>query len=79
MHFAANEAMVLLNDRLLGSNSQECFDEFQGELEAIAKLLYGDAEVSFERDGDPRQRLNLRLKTSTAVELRQALENLQRD
>ena len=51
---------------------------FKAEIEALAKQLYGDAEVSFERDSDPRQRLNVRLKTSAAVELRQALDNLQR-
>jgi hypothetical protein len=78
LRFAANEAVVSLNDRLLGSNSQQSFDEFQGEVEALAKQLYGDAEVRFERDADPRQRLNVRLKTSIPVRPRQALDNLQR-
>jgi hypothetical protein len=77
LRFAANEAVVSLNDRLLGSNSQQSFDEFQGEVQAFAKQIYGDAEVRFERDADPRERLNVRLKTSAAVELRQALDNLQ--
>ena len=78
LRFAANEAVVSLNDRLLGSNSQESFDDFQAEIEALAKQLYGDAQVSFERDSDARQRLNVHLKTSAAVGLRQALDNLQR-
>ena len=78
LRFAANEAVVSLNDRLLGLNSQQAFDDLQGEVEALAKQLYGDAEVRFERDSDPRQRLNVRLKTSAAVGLRQALDNLQR-
>jgi len=78
LRFAANEAMFSLNDRLLGSNSQESFDELQREIEALAKQLYGGAEVSFERDPDPRRRLNVRLKTGAAVDLRQALENLER-
>jgi len=78
LRFAANEAVVSLNDRLLGLNSQQAFDDLQGEVEALAKQLYGDAEVRFERDADPRQRLNVRLKTSIPVGLRQALDNLQR-
>ena len=78
LRFAANEAVVSLNDRFLGSNSQQSFDEFQGEVEALAKQLYGDTKVRFERDADPRQRLNVRLKTSIPVGLRQALDNLQR-
>jgi hypothetical protein len=78
LRFAANEVVVSLNDRLLGSNSQESFDELKGEIEALAKELYGTAQVSFERNADPRQRLNVRLKTSAAVDLRQVLDNLQR-
>ena len=78
LRFAANEAVVSLNDRLLGLNSQQAFDDLQGEVEALAKQLYGDAEVRFERDADPRQRLNVRLKTSIPVGLRHALDNLQR-
>jgi hypothetical protein len=78
LRFAANEAVVSLNDRLLGLNSQQAFDDLQGEVEALAKQLYGDAEVRFERDADPRQRLNVRLKTSIPVRPRQALDNLQR-
>ena len=78
LRFAANEAVVSLNDRLLGLNSQQAFDDLQGEVEAFAKQVYGDAEVRFERDADPRQRLNVRVKTSIPVGLRQALDNLQR-
>ena len=78
LRFAADEAMVSLNDRLLSSNSQESFDEFQDEVQAFAKKVYSDAEIRFERASDPRQRLNVSLKTSAAVGLRQVLENLQR-
>lgn len=78
LRFAVNEATVSLNDRLLGSNSQESFEELKDEIEAFAKQVYGDAEVSFERDADSRQRLNVRLKTSAGVGLQQALNNLQR-
>jgi len=78
LRFAANEAMVSLNDRLLGLNSQQAFDDLQGEVEVFAKQVYGNADVRFERDADPRQRLNVRLMTSSPVGLRQALDNLQR-
>ena len=79
LRFSANEAVISLNDRLLGSNSKESFEEIKGDIESFAKQLFGGAEFSFERDGDPRQRLNIRLKTSAAVDLRQALNNLQRN
>ena len=49
VRFAANEAVVLLNDRLLGSNTPESYCEFKAEIEEFAKQLYGDAEVRFGR------------------------------
>lgn len=78
LRFAANEAAVSLNDRLLGKNSQENFAELMSEIGAFAKELFRGAEVSFERDGDPRQRLNVHVRTSEPLDVRQALDNLQR-
>ena len=78
LRFAANEAVVSLNDRLAGANSQESFDQIKGDVELVAKQLFGGAAVSVERDDDERQRLNARIKTNASVDLRQALNNLQR-
>ena len=77
IRFTANEAAISLNDRLLGPNTEESFQELKSDVEPFAKQLFGDAEVSFERDEDPRQRLNLHLKTSAAVDLRKTLDRLQ--
>lgn len=78
LRFAANEAVLSVNDRLLGSNAEESFEELKKDVEPFAKQLFGANEVSLERGADPRQRLHVRLKTSAAVDLRQALENLHR-
>lgn len=78
LRFAANEAEVSLNDRLLGSNTQDAYDEFKGEIETIAKQLYGGAKVAFERDADLRRRLNVHFKASIALDLSRALGHLQR-
>ena len=78
LRFAANEAVISINDRLLGSNSEESFDDIKGDIAAIAQELFGAAAVSLERNSDARQRLNVRLKTSADMGLRQALDNLQR-
>ena len=78
LRFAANEAVVSLNDRLAGVNSQESFEQIKGDVEAVARQVFGGAAVSVERDDDSRQRLNARIKTNAAVNLRQALSNLQR-
>ena len=70
-------AMISLDDRLLGSNTEESFQELKREVGPFAKQLFGDAEVRFERDEDPRRRLNVHLKTSAAVDLRKTLDRLQ--
>jgi len=77
LRFTTNEAAISLNDRLLGSNTEESFQELKREVGPFAKQLFGDAEVRFERDEDSRQRLNVHLKTSAAVDLRKTLDRLQ--
>jgi hypothetical protein len=79
LRFSANEATISLNDRLVGANTEDSFEELKSDLEPFAKQLFGDAEVSLERDEDPRQRLNVHLKTSTAVSVRETLDRLQRN
>ena len=79
LRFVANEAVISLNDRLLGENSQETFDAVKGDIEAVAQQLFGGATVSVERDDDARRQFNLHLKSSAAVDLAKALANLQRN
>jgi hypothetical protein len=79
VRFAANEAVISLNDRLIGANSEQSFNEIRGDVTAIARELFGTSSVDIERDEDARQRLNVRVKTAAAVDLRQALESLQRN
>jgi hypothetical protein len=55
IRFTTNEAAISLNDRLLGSNTEKSFQELKSDVEPFAKQLFGDAEISFERDQDPRQ------------------------
>jgi hypothetical protein len=78
LRFAANEALIYVNDRLLGSNSQESFDEIKGDIEVFAQRLFGSSDVSLWRNSDPRERLHVRMKTSAAVDLKATLKNLQR-
>ena len=79
LRFAANEAVISLNDRLLGANAQESFDAIKGDVESVAAQLFGGAAVSLARDDDPRQRLNVHIKTSAAIDLNKALANLPSD
>ena len=76
LRFTANEAVISLNDRLLGENSQETFDTVKGDIEAVAQQLFRGATVSLVRDSDARQRLNIRVEAATSIDLQQALMNL---
>ena len=74
MRFAANEAVVSVNDRLVGENSPAAFDALKGDVEAVARELYGGATVSVERDGDSRRQLNLHVKSPAAIDLQKVLD-----
>lgn len=76
LRFSANEAVIWINDRLAGSNTEASFGELKSEIEPFAKRLYGNAEISFERDDDPRKRLHVRIKTSGLADVNALLRNL---
>ena len=78
LRFVANEAVISLNDRLFGANSEESFDAIKGDVENVARQLFGGAPVIVDRDAESRQRLNVRVTTSAVVDTAQALENLSR-
>jgi hypothetical protein len=76
LRFSANEAVIWVNDRLAGSNSDASFQELKSEIESFTKTLYGGAQISLERDSDPRKRLHVRIKSSAAFDLNTLWNNL---
>ena len=79
LRFDLTETVISLNDRLIGTNSEQSFKEIKDDIAAVAQELFGASEIDIERDNDPRQRLNVTLKTSAAVDLRKTLETLQKN
>jgi hypothetical protein len=79
LRFDLMETLISLNDRLIGTNSEQSFKEIKDDIAAVAQELFGPSEIDIERDNDPRQRLNVTLKTSAAVDLRKTLETLQKN
>ena len=76
LRFAANEAVLSVNDRLVGENSQLAFDALRGDVEAVAKQLFGGANVTVARDAESRRQLNVQVKSGTGVDLAKALANI---
>jgi hypothetical protein len=78
LRFAANEALVSVNDRLLAANSETSFEAIKNDVATVATQLFGGAAAELARDGDSRQRLNVHIKASAPLDVAQALENLTR-
>ncbi len=77
LRFLGNEALFSINDRLLAPNTDESFEKIKPEIESVAKSLFADAQITLERDRDPRKRLNIRIKASHSFGLGDLLRNLQ--
>jgi hypothetical protein len=76
LRFSANEAVIWVNDRLAGTNTDAAFQELKSEIDKFGKKLYGGEEVSLEHDSDPRQRLHVRIKSGAALDLNTLWNNL---
>lgn len=76
LRFSANEAVIWINDRLAGTNNEVSFQELKSEVEPFVKQLYGNAEISFDCDRDPRKRLHVRIKTSGRLDVNALLRSL---
>jgi hypothetical protein len=75
--FLGNEALISINDRLLAPNSQESFEKMKPEIESFARTLYAGEEIVLQREGDPRKRLSVHIKTARPASVDQLLNNLQ--
>lgn len=76
LRFAANEALVSVNDRLNGGNSPQGFDAIKDDVTAVAQQLFGGSAVSLARDQERRRPLNLHMTSSAKIDLAQALARL---
>ena len=74
--FSGDEALFLINDRLLAPNTDETFQSVKSDLESLGQRLFGGAEFALEREGDPQQRFAVRIKSSANFDAATLLKNL---
>ena len=79
LRFSAREALVTINDRLIGTNNDADFAALKAEVEPWANRVFPNADLRFDRDDDPRQRLHVAIKASSDVDLNSLSSNLQRE
>ena len=75
--FRADEALLLINDRLSAPNSEATFNALKADLEAAARALYGYADFVLERESEnPRRRFGVRIKAAGSFNVAALLANL---
>jgi hypothetical protein len=78
IRFLGNEALFLINDRLLAPNTEETFRVVRPDLEDIAQTLYVGANVSLEPSTrDRRDRFGVKIKTPISFDVVTLLKNLE--
>ena len=75
--FRGDEALVVVNDRLMAPNTKETFLEIRPEVEALARALYAGTDFSIEREQDSRKRFGLHIKTAGSFDVTTLLKNIQ--
>lgn len=78
LKFSGQEISIVINDRLVGANSDAAFAELEPEIKAVARALFAGAAFTLHRDNDLRKRLNVTLKSAQSFEPETLLANLAR-
>lgn len=78
LRFVGNEVEILVNDRLVASNTSDAFEEIRPEIDFLGRRLYASTNFTLLRNhDDPRHRLNVTLSTPLSFETKTLLNNLQ--
>ena len=78
LKFSGNEVEIVLNDRLVAPNTEEAFEAIRPEMDFLARRLYASTNFTLSHNAkDPRQRLNVTIRTPLSVDTSRLLKNLQ--
>ena len=78
LRFSGNQVEILVNDRLVASNTSDAFEEIRPEIDFLGRRLYASTNFTLLRNHeDPRHRLNVTLSTPLSFETKTLLNNLQ--
>ncbi len=76
VRFLTNEFLLIANDRLVAPNTDSSLEAIRPELNEALGRLFGGNPFSFECQGDPGERLSLRVASSPASDTSALLERL---
>ncbi|MBI2359393.1 MAG: hypothetical protein HYV04_10930 [Deltaproteobacteria bacterium] len=75
--FLGNEALFVINDRLLAPNGDETFYAVRADLEDLARSLYGGAAFTLDYEIDPGKRFSVTIRAPVAFDIGTLLKNLE--
>lgn len=76
VRFRGDEALVVINDRLLAPNIEGTFLALRPDLEGALRELYAGARFELERERDPGRRFGVRIKAAVSFSVEALLKNL---
>ena len=76
VRFRGDELLLTVNDRLNAPNTEETASVLEPHFRSVLGSMFTGAEVSIDRDPDPRQRFNLRAKAAGDFDVDTLLENV---
>ena len=71
-----NRLQFFANDRLVAPNTDAAYAEIEPSLRTFLDRLYAGAPYTLTREGDPKERLSIRVQTDRPVELQTLLDRL---
>jgi hypothetical protein len=71
-----NETVIAINDRLGAPNTAESFAAVAPDLEAVARNLFVDGEISLEREPNERRQFSVRIKATRSFAVDELLDRL---
>lgn len=74
--FRTNEVLIGLNDRLLAPNTEETHAVVREELDGVLDRLFHGADMTIERDPDPKQRFTLKVESDSEAGVADLLRHL---
>ena len=77
VRFRGDELLLTANDRLRAPNTDETLAALDPQLSPVLETLFTGASFSYERNSDPGERFNLRVKTQASPDISQLLANLE--
>ena len=76
LKFNGQEVQIVINDRLLVSNTAETLAALEADFKAFFSQLYSGAEYTLAHNDDPRERFTINVQASANFDVETLLKNL---